>query len=107
MNADFATSPTADRLLDLHLETFEDTESEFFKPYVEDLLKLTKTQANAIKAVAAAEMRSEAQVISLLLAEGIRFFYCDDYPRFGNAAEIQQLSTVLETEARALVFTAE
>jgi hypothetical protein len=38
-SADFATSPTADRLLDLHLETFEDTESEFFKPYVEDLLE--------------------------------------------------------------------
>ena len=38
LSADFATSETADRLLDLHLETFEDTESEFFKPYVEDLL---------------------------------------------------------------------
>jgi hypothetical protein len=38
LSADFAASETADRLLDLHLETFEDTESEFFKPYVEDLL---------------------------------------------------------------------
>ena len=34
-SADFATSETADRLLDLHLETFED---DCFKPYVEDLL---------------------------------------------------------------------
>ena len=39
LSADFAASETADRLLDLHLETFEDTESEFFKPYVEDLLE--------------------------------------------------------------------
>ena len=37
-SADFATSETVDRLLDLHLETFEDTESECFKPYVDDLL---------------------------------------------------------------------
>jgi hypothetical protein len=36
-SADFATSETADRLLDLHLETFED-EDACFKPYVEDLL---------------------------------------------------------------------
>jgi hypothetical protein len=42
-SADFATSETADRLLAMHLEEqfeeqFEDPESEFFKPYVEDLL---------------------------------------------------------------------
>jgi hypothetical protein len=38
-NADFATSETADRLLDLHLETFEaDDDDDCFKPYVEDLL---------------------------------------------------------------------
>jgi hypothetical protein len=36
-SADFATSETADRLLNLHLETFED-EDNCFKPYVEDLL---------------------------------------------------------------------
>jgi hypothetical protein len=36
-SADFATSETADRLLDLHLETFED-EDACFKPYVDDLL---------------------------------------------------------------------
>jgi hypothetical protein len=38
-SADFATSETADRLLNLHLETFEDEdEDDCFKPYVEDLL---------------------------------------------------------------------
>jgi len=37
-SADFATSPTADRLLNLHLETFEDEDEDCFKPYVEDLL---------------------------------------------------------------------
>ena len=40
-NADFATSETADRLLDLHLETFED-EDDCFKPYVEDLVNERK-----------------------------------------------------------------
>ena len=35
-SADFATSETADRLLDLHLETFED--EDCLKPYVDDLL---------------------------------------------------------------------
>lgn len=37
-SADFATSETADRLLDLHLEEFEDHDVDCFKPYVEDLL---------------------------------------------------------------------
>ena len=40
-NADFATSETADRLLNLHLETFED-EDDCFKPYVEDLVNERK-----------------------------------------------------------------
>jgi hypothetical protein len=38
LSADFATSETADRLLDLHLEEFEDHNDDCFKPYVEDLL---------------------------------------------------------------------
>ena len=36
-SADFVTSETADRLLDLHLEEFED-HNDCFKPYVEDLV---------------------------------------------------------------------
>ena len=38
-SADFAASETADRLLDLHLEEFEDHDADCFKPYVEDLLE--------------------------------------------------------------------
>jgi hypothetical protein len=37
-SADFVTSETADRLLDLHLEEFEDHDADCFKPYVDDLL---------------------------------------------------------------------
>jgi hypothetical protein len=37
-SADFATSETADRLLDLHLESLRITDADCFKPYVEDLL---------------------------------------------------------------------
>ena len=41
-------------------------------------MKLTQLQKNCIQKLAAADVRAEDTMLGLLLAEGIRFFYCDN-----------------------------
>ena len=66
-------------------------------------MQLTDLQQHAIKACAKAELRSEAQMLSLLLAEGFRFYFCDSEPRFGDLPEMTELGESLEAEAASLV----
>lgn len=40
-------------------------------------MKLNQTQANVLQLIANAELRTPEQMLSLLLAEGIRFYFCD------------------------------
>lgn len=46
--------------------------SPFFKTMI-----LNETQSKALQLVANAELRTPEQMLSLLLAEGIRFYFCD------------------------------
>lgn len=45
---------------------------------------LNETQAKALQLVANAELRTPEQMLSLLLAEGIRFYFCDYESPFGH-----------------------
>jgi hypothetical protein len=47
-------------------------------------MKLNDTQARVLQQIANAEMRSPEQMLSLLLAEGIRFYFCDYQPQSGE-----------------------
>ena len=75
--------------------------SQAFSP--KQAMQLTDLQQHAIKACAKAELRSEAQMLSLLLAEGLRFYFCDSEPRFGDLPEMAQLGESLEAEAATMV----
>ena len=43
-------------------------------------MKLTPLQIDCVKKLAAADVRDCDTMLGLLLAEGIRFFYCDSQP---------------------------
>ena len=45
---------------------------------------LNRTQANAVQQVANAELRTPEQMLSLLLAESLRFYFLDYEPPFGS-----------------------
>jgi len=75
--------------------------SQAVSPY--QAVQLTDLQQHAIKACAKAELRSEAQMLSLLLAEGFRFYFCDSEPRFGDLPQMTQLGESLEAEAATMV----
>ena len=48
-------------------------------------MKLTKTQANIVQIAANAELRTPEQMLALLLAEGIVFYFMDRDPMRGGA----------------------
>ena len=66
-------------------------------------MQLTDLQQRAITACAKAELRSEAQMLSLLLAEAFRFYFLDSEPRFGDWPEMTALGEQLQAEAANLV----
>jgi len=47
-------------------------------------MTLNETQARVLQQIANAEMRSPEQMLSLLLAEGVRFYFCDYQPHSGE-----------------------
>lgn len=67
-------------------------------------MKLNDTQARILQLVANAEMRGRSQMLSLLLAEGLRFYFCDREP-LSNRAEFKtdDLVSRLEDDAAAMV----
>jgi hypothetical protein len=48
-------------------------------------MTLNETQAKIVQLIANAELRSNEQMLSLLLMEGIRFYFCDYEPKHGTA----------------------
>jgi hypothetical protein len=66
-------------------------------------MQLTHLQLQAIRDCAKAERRTESQMLSLLLAEGIRFYFFDNPPRFGDMPEMTALGEALDAEASTTV----
>jgi len=65
-------------------------------------MKLTETQAKILQLVSDAEMRGKSQMLSLLLAEGVRFYFFDREPSFpGTELNVQEAVKQLEAEAMA------
>jgi predicted peroxiredoxin len=70
-------------------------------------MELTPLQRSIIAKIAKAEFRTTTQMISLLLAEGIRFYFCDDDARFGKIEEdkwVKELEQEAALEAGHLCF---
>lgn len=67
-------------------------------------MKLTDTQARVLQLVANAEMRNRSQMLSLLLAEGLRFYFCDREPFWGGVElNVEEAVKQLEADAMASV----
>lgn len=62
-------------------------------------LVLNEVQLQVIKEVAKAEMRSPEQMLSLLLCEGVRFYFCDYCSQHGVVNEIH-LAELLSNDAK-------
>lgn len=63
-------------------------------------IQLTDIQANVLQLVSNAEMRSKSQMLSLLLAEGVRFYFCDREPFWGGVdLDVEEMISQLETDA--------
>ena len=60
---------------------------------------LNDTQQQVLDAVAAAEMRSVEQMLSLLLVQGIRFYFCDYCSPFYNEVDADKLENRLLADA--------
>ena len=61
-------------------------------------MKLSPLQTKIINKIAKADCRTNTQVLSLILAEGVRFYFCEYDPRFGCINE-DELVEQLEQEA--------
>ena len=66
-------------------------------------MHLSDLQTEAIHKCARADLRTDTQILSMLLAEGIRFYFFDNPPRSGDLSELQHLAEALELEAMRLV----
>ena len=60
---------------------------------------LNDTQQQVLKEVATAEMRSVEQMLSMLLAQGIRFYFCDYCSPFYNEVDADKLENTLLADA--------
>lgn len=61
---------------------------------------LNETQAKALQLVANAELRTPEQMLSLLLAEGIRFYFCDYESPFNHTElDADAVEAVLRADA--------
>ena len=67
-------------------------------------LVLNEVQSKVLKEIAEAEVRSPEQMLSLLLAEGVRFYFCDYCSPHGQVNEIQ-LSNLLDEDAKQQLIT--
>lgn len=64
-------------------------------------LVLNKVQSKVVKEVAEAEIRSPEQMLSLLLSEGIRFYFLDQQCQVNDL----QLCTLLDEDAKQQLIT--
>ena len=63
-------------------------------------MQLTETQARIVQLAANAELRTPEQMLSLLLAEGVIFYFMDhDTIRGGAEIDVKEVERQLITEA--------
>ena len=60
---------------------------------------LNDTQQQVLKEIATAEMRSVEQMLSMLLVQGIRFYFCDYTSPFYNDVDADKLENTLLADA--------
>jgi len=75
-----------------------------YDPEAKPVMKLTETQAKILQLVSDAEMRGKSQMLSLLLAEGVRFYFFDREPSMPGA-ELDIAEAVKQLEAEAMAAT--
>ena len=63
---------------------------------------LTDSQMHVLQEVANAELRSQEQMMSLLLAEALRFYFCD-YQSPHGGVDHMKLENLMTNEAKQLV----
>ncbi len=61
---------------------------------------LNDTQQKVLEKVAEAEMRSVEQMLSMLLTQGIRFYFCDYCSPFYNEVDADKLENILLANAK-------
>ena len=67
-------------------------------------MKLNETQAKVLQLVANSELRTREQMLSLLLAEGIRFYFCDYGSPFSHVGiNPEELENALRCDAMRCV----
>lgn len=67
-------------------------------------MKLNQTQANIVQLIANAELRTSEQMLSLLLAEGIKLYFCDYEPPFSHVElNIERAEEMLKEDAMRCV----
>lgn len=67
-------------------------------------MKLNETQAKVLQLVANSELRTREQMLSLLLAEGIRFYFCDYESPFSHVEiNAEELENALRCDAMRCV----
>ena len=62
---------------------------------------LNSCQLAALEEVSKAEMRLPQQMLSLLLLEGIRFYYADYWPQTGVRPDVDELEKKLLENAKS------
>lgn len=69
-------------------------------------MKLSTTQRDFVEYAALIDGRPPSQMLALLLAEGLRFYFCDREPAFTHMTDesrsIDDMSKTLEKEAHHL-----
>lgn len=60
---------------------------------------LNDTQQQVLKEIATAEMRSVEQMLSMLLVQGIRFYFCDYTSPFLHEVDADKLEFILLDDA--------
>jgi hypothetical protein len=69
-------------------------------------MELTKIQKDCIHALAWADVRSDKEMLALILAEGIKFFFLDNGPisdivtNEGNFSTVNEMVVAIENEIR-------
>ena len=62
---------------------------------------LNDTQQQVLEKIAEAEMRSVEQMLSLLLVQGVRFYFCDYCSPFYNDVDADKLENQLFDDAKS------
>ena len=65
---------------------------------------LNETQLATLEEVAKAELRTPEQMLSLLLAEGIRFYFCDYSSPFGGVNDVDLTNVLTEDAAKQVTI---